>query len=242
MSACCQISPWLISQHSGMSLHSSKKHYLELWHLAAPPSLTAKLATASPNSASNPEEHSCLSRNAPTYSHCPVACHSATWNRCLYEQAKSTSQVEKKAQTCLYSQSPFWQLLQDYRRYTLNTSALVFSTYYRKLKEVQITPLTSLRKKWQDAAACRTTNMLFHSSTDLTAQCQAWEAPCARDHRAVKTTFLLFHSTSPRHNCEFDSAVALFCFIIVLSKISCKPHNQASSCNSAARNSHYKQN
>lgn len=156
-----------------------------------------------------------------------MACHSATWNRCLYEQAKSTSQVEKKAQTCLYSQSPFWQLLQDYRRYTLNTSALVFSTYYRKLKEVQITPLISLRKKWQDAAACRTTNMLFHSSTDLTAQCQAWEAPCARAHRAVKTTFLLFHSTSPRHNYEFDSAVALFPFIIVLSKISCKPHNQA---------------
>lgn len=156
-----------------------------------------------------------------------MACHSATWNRCLYEQAKSTSQVEKKAQTCLYSRSPFWQLLQDYRRYTLNTSALVFSTYYRKLKEVQITPLISLRKKWQDAAACRTTNMLFHSSTDLTAQCQAWEAPCPRVHRAVKTTFLLFHSTSPRHNYEFDSAVALFPFILVLSKISYKPHNQA---------------
>lgn len=137
MSASCQISPWLISQHSGMSLHSSQKHYLELWHLAALLPSQQNLLLLQPvqlqtqrNRAASPGMH--------PHSHCPVVCHSANWNRCLYEPASSTSQEEKHKPVCA-ARVPSDSSCKTpgaihHCLSLLNTCALGFSIYCRKLK------------------------------------------------------------------------------------------------------------
>lgn len=156
MSASCQISPWLISQHSGMSLHSSQKHYLELWHLAALLPSQQNLLLLHPvqlqtqrNRAASPGMH--------PHSHCPVVCHSANWNRCLYEPASSTSQEEEHKPVCaarVPSDSSCKTPGAIHHCLSLTLVLWAFPYTAGNWREVQVTPFISLREKWQDAAAC----------------------------------------------------------------------------------------
>lgn len=147
--------PWLISQHSGMS--PSQKHYYNsgTWQHSFPHSKTCCCFTHfsfKPRGTELPLQECTHAQSLPSGLSLSKVKQMSLWTSQQHiprgkKKHKPVCAARVASDSSSKTPGAICHCLS-----LLNTAALVFSTYCRKLKG--ITSLISLRKKWQDAAAC----------------------------------------------------------------------------------------
>lgn len=165
--------------------------------LGSTPSLRAKPATASPISASKPENRAASPGMHP-HSRCPVLCHSAEWNRCLWisqqliPRGKASTKLSAQPESLLTAPARRQELHTPPPLHLLNASPWVFSTSAGHWRESEHT----FNQFKEEVTGCGclqpgTTNLLFHSFfTDPTAQCQVGSSLCSSPHSSFSTAHL----------------------------------------------------